>query len=88
MNSLLATRLNILYAKERKEKPEDPDKFKKFLEVILICDKPTYEITNETEIVRKRGTEQLRFIVSEKNLDTLIEQLKAYRDAKYEDLEA
>lgn len=86
MNTLISVRANLLYGKQSKKKEGDPDEYKKFTEIILLCDKPSYELTNDRDIVRKRGIEELRFIVSEKALDTLISSLKHFKDMKDEEL--
>lgn len=86
MNSLISVRANFLYGKQAKKKEGEQDKYKRFTEIILLCDKPSYEVTNERDIVRKRGVEELRFIVSEKSLDVLINSLKHFKEMKDEEL--
>lgn len=87
MNSLLSIRLNILYSKLPKKKKEYADEYEKFTEIILLCDKPSYEFTNERDVIRKREVEELRFIVSEAALDALIKRLQAIKDADDNNIE-
>ena len=87
MNTLLSIRTNILYAKKLKKEKEEPDEYKKYTEIILLCDAADYEMTNDRDIVRKRRVEEMRYIVSESAFDILIKQLLAIKDAKDEDFE-
>lgn len=80
MNTLLSIRTNILYAKKGKKSKEDADEFVKHHELIFLVDKPKYTQTNGGEIVRERAVDELRFIVSEKVFDTLIDHLVRLKD--------
>jgi hypothetical protein len=80
MNTLLSVRTNILYSKKDKKKKEDADEFLKHHELIFLVDKPTYIHTNSGEIVRQRAVDEVRFMVSEKAFDTLIELLTKLKD--------
>ena len=75
MNTLLSIRTNILYDKKDKKSEEDSDEFVKHHELILLVDKPKYTLTNDDEIIRERAVDELRFIVSEKTFDMLIQNL-------------
>jgi hypothetical protein len=79
MNHLVSIRTNIMYAKKGEE-------FEKFQELILLVDKPSYKFSNEGEVVRERGIEELRFCVSEKAFEQFIEFLEKIKDAKESDL--
>ena len=80
MNTLLSIRTNILYAKKDKKSKEDAGEFVKYHELIFLVDKPKYTQTNSGEIVRERAVDELRFIVSEKVFDTLIDHLVKLKD--------
>jgi hypothetical protein len=80
MNTLLSIRTNVLYAKKDKKNKEDADEFIKHHELIFLVDKPKYTQTNGGEIVRERAVDELRFIVSEKVFDTLIDHLVKFKD--------
>ena len=86
MNTLLSIRTNILYSKKDKKKQEDADEFVKHHELILLVDKPKYTQTNGGEIVRERAVDELRFVVSDKSFDALIEHLIKLKDADESDL--
>ena len=73
MNTLIAIRANELFAKDMKEEMQ------KFTELIFICDKAGYQVSNEGEVIRHRETEQFRVIVSDNNMDALISQLVKLR---------
>lgn len=69
MNHLLSVRSNILYSKDKK------GEYEKFHELIFLVDKPSYSSTNEGQIIRQRGVEEMRFMVSEEALDMMIKSL-------------
>lgn len=73
MNHLLSIRSNTLFSKEKEE-------YKKFHELILLVDKPNYISTNEGQIIRQRAIEEMRFIVSDKALEDLINSLNAIKN--------
>jgi hypothetical protein len=80
MNHLVSVRTNIMYKKVKEE-------YKKYFELILLVDKPSYKKTNDGEAIRERGIDEQRFIVSEEAYDKLIEMLKEIRIAKDDDLQ-
>ncbi len=86
MKQLLSIRTNILYKKSEKKNETDADEFKKFFELIFLCDKAEYKRTNEGSIIRERGLDETRFVVSEKSMDEFIAQLVQIKEAKDEDL--
>ena len=83
MNSLVSIRTNIVYSKEVKG---GEVKYKRHQELILLVDKPKYTYTNGGEIVRERGLEELRFTVSEKGFEVLIEQLEKMKEVDPDEL--
>ncbi len=86
MNSLISIRTNIIYEKVNKENDLHEDEYKRFNELIFLVDKPVYKFSNEGEIIRERVIEEFRFIVYEKNFDTLIKMLTNLKDATEKDL--
>jgi hypothetical protein len=68
MNHLISINSNEIFSK-------DFDDLKKYTEIIFLIDKPTYHINNEGDILRSRKVKQMRFFVSEQNLDALIKNL-------------
>ena len=80
MNTLLSIRTNIFYSKKEKKDKTTQDEFVKHHELIFLVDKPKYTQTNGGEIVRERAVEELRFTVSEKAFETLIEHLVKLKD--------
>lgn len=85
MNTLLSIRTNILYAKKPKKIKEDADEFVKHFELIFLVDKPKYTHTNSGEIVRERAVEELRFNVSEKAFESLMENLEIIKNSDESD---
>lgn len=83
MNNLVSIRTNIVYSKEVKEGEE---KYNRHQELILLVDKPKYSYSNEGEIVRERGLEELRFTVNEKGFEQLIELLEKLKDVENDEL--
>lgn len=81
MHQILEIRQNIFYKKETSE-----GELKKFHELIFIVDKPIYSRTNEGEVVRERGCEEIRMACYSKSLEQIIEVLTKYKDSKEEDL--
>ena len=75
MNHLISVRTNIIYAKKKKKDENEQDEYKRFQELIFLVDKPNYRYSNEGEIVRERGVEEVRFTVSERAYDELIKLL-------------
>lgn len=86
MNHLVSIRTNILYAKKAKKEEAEPDEYKRFQELIFLVDKPTYKRTNDDEIIRERGIEELRFTVSDKVFDELIKLLLKLKDVEESEL--
>ena len=83
MNSLVSIRTNIVYSKEVKK---GEGKYNRHQELIMLVDKPKYTYSNEGEIVRERGLEELRFTVSEKGLQQLIEMLEKMKEVEPDEL--
>lgn len=83
MNSLASIRTNIIYSKEVKEGEE---KYNRLQEIILLVDKPKYTYSNEGEVVRETGLEELRFTVSEKGFVQLIELLEKMKEVEPDEL--
>ena len=84
MNKLLSILSNVTYIKKVK-KEDGIDEYVKLTEIILLCNKPTYEIINEDtfEFERKdKEVEQFRFMVSEETLESLIKKLQEIKGAK------
>ncbi len=86
MNTLISVRGNIVYNKIPKKHKEDPDEYKKFIEVVLLCDKPNYSVTNDSDIIRTREIEQLRFVVAADSVKTLAAQLLSFTELADEEL--
>lgn len=80
MNTLLSIRTNIIYSKKEKKDKTTQDEFVKHHELIFLVDKPKYTQTNGGDIVRERAVEELRFTVSEKAFEALIEHLVKLKD--------
>lgn len=77
MNTLVSVRTNIVYAKKKKQ---DEDEFVRHQELIFLVDKPTYRYSNEGEIIRERGLDEVRFTVSEMAFEQLIKLLEKLKD--------
>lgn len=87
MNTLVSIRTNIVYAKKKKkEDSHHEEEYSRHQELIFLVDKPAYRYSNEGEIIRERQLDELRFTVSEKSFETLIELLKKLKDADESDL--
>lgn len=86
MNHLMSIRTNIIYSKNKKGNINEPDNFVKFQELIFLINKPSYRVSNESEIIRERNIEELRFVVSEKNFDTMMDLLNKLKIAEESDL--
>jgi hypothetical protein len=86
MNSLVSIRTNIVYAKKRKQDEKSEDEFVKHQELIFLVDKPNYRYSNEGEVIRERGLEELRFTVSDKAFEQLIKLLEKLKDVDESDL--
>lgn len=82
MKTILQVRDNIYYTKEK----SDVEEYTKVHELIILLDNPSYKRTNEGDIIRERGIEEVRFAVTDKGIDSLIEVLKSYQEAKEENL--
>lgn len=82
MKTLLQVRDNIYYTK----KASDVEEYTKVHELVILLDNPSYKQTNEGDIIRERGIEEIRFAITDKGIDTLIEMLKTYQGAKEENL--
>ena len=82
MKTILQVRDNIYYTKEK----SDGEEYTKIHELIILLDNPSYKRTNEGDIIRERGVEEVRFAVTDKGIDNLIEVLQSYKEAKEENL--
>jgi len=80
MNTLVSIRTNIIYAKKKKESEKSEEEFERHQELIFLVDKPNYRYSNEGEIIRERGLEELRFSVSKKAFEELIKLLVEFKD--------
>ena len=83
MNSLVSIRTNIIY---RKEVNAGKETYNRHQELIMLVDQPKYTYSNEGEIVRERGLEELRFTVSEKGFQQLIEMLEKMKEVEPDEL--
>jgi hypothetical protein len=83
MNHLISARTNIMYSKTKEEGKEE---YKRFQEVILLVDTPSYKYSNEGEIIRERGINELRFTVSEKGFGDFIDLLTKLKDIQESEL--
>jgi hypothetical protein len=79
MNHLISINTNILYTKNKEE-------FKKYYELIFLIDQPSYKRSNEGEVIRERGVQDQRFVISEEAFDHFIDYLKTIREANEEEL--
>jgi hypothetical protein len=82
MKTLLQVRDNIYYKKDDSKSEE----YTKIHELVFLLDNPSYKRTNEGDIIRERGIEEIRFAVTDKGIDSLIEMLQTYKEAKEENL--
>jgi len=82
MKTILQVRDNIYYKKEK----SDSEEYTKIHELIILLDNPSYKRTNEGDIIRERGVEEVRFALTDKGIDNLIEVLQSYKEAKEENL--
>lgn len=82
MKTLLQVRDNIYYTK----KDSEVEEYTKVHELVILLDNPSYKQTNEGDIIRERGIEEIRFGITDKGIDGLIEILKSYQVAKEENL--
>lgn len=79
MSQLISVRTNIFYSK-------NGDEYKRNQELIFLLDKPTYKFSNEGEVVRERGIEEVRMMVTESGLEQLIEILQRFKNVTEDDL--
>lgn len=84
MKHLLSIRTNIFYNKNKKESGEE--EYKKYHELIFLLDNPVYKKTNTDEIIRERGIEEVRFVVSEHAFDQMLLMLTEIKKVEQEDL--
>lgn len=82
MKTILQVRDNIYYKKEK----ADSEEYTKIHELVFLLDNPSYKRTNEGDIIRERGIEEVRFAVTDEGIDNLIEALQSYKEAKEENL--
>ena len=86
MNTLVSVRTNIVYAKKKKQDEKAEDEFVRHQELIFLVDKPTYRYSNEGEIIRERGLDEVRFTVSAKAFEQLIKLLEKLKDVDESEL--
>ncbi len=84
MNQLISISQNNYYIKTKDK--DGADKFKKYIELVFLVDKPNFIYSNEGEVVRERLLERLAVTLDEKHLDVLILKLLEVQKAKEEDL--
>jgi hypothetical protein len=80
MNTLISVRTNLFYCKKEKKLKEDADEYIKHHELIFLVDNAKYTQTNSGEIVRERAIDEVRFTVSTKAYDELINVLVRLKD--------
>jgi hypothetical protein len=86
MNTLVSVRTNIVYAKKKQQDEKAEDEFVRHQELIFLVDKPTYRYSNEGEIIRERGLDEVRFTVSDKAFEQLIKLLEKLKDVDESEL--
>lgn len=89
MNHLISVRTNIMYAKVQKEEGAEhfqEEEYKRFQELIFLVDKPEYRRSTEGEIIRERGVDEVRFVVSDKVFDELLKILAKLKNSTDSDL--
>lgn len=86
MNTLVSVRTNIVYAKKKKQDEKAEDEFVRHQELIFLVDKPAYRYSNEGEIIRERGLDEVRFTVSDKAFEQLIKLLEKLKDVDESEL--
>ena len=79
MESLTATRSNIIYTKDKEE-------YQKHFEMVFLTNSANYSLSNEFDIVRSRAIKEQRVVISEKNLKEIIAMLVKFQNIKDEDL--
>jgi hypothetical protein len=84
MNHLISVRTNILYSKIKEEGKEE--EYKRFQELIFLVDTPTYRYSNEGEIIRERGLNEVRFTVSDNAFEQLITMLGKLKEVDESEL--
>jgi hypothetical protein len=77
MKKLVSITTNILYGKKKNQNEYE---FVKHYELIFLLDTPKYRYSNEGEIIRERGLDEMRFTISENDLENLIKLLKEIKD--------
>jgi len=79
MSQLISVRTNIFYTKVKGE-------YLRNQELIFLLDKPKYSFTNENEVLRERGIEEVRMMISQSAFEQMLEILTSLKDVKEEDL--
>jgi len=80
MKQLVSINTNIYYAKDEKGKET------KYNELVFLLDKPEYTRSNAGDIIRQRGIEEFRFVVSEKGFAAMMELLQKLQEVTEEEL--
>jgi hypothetical protein len=86
MNTLISVRTNIVYIKKKKKGEKSADEFIRNQELIFLVDKPNYRYSNEGQIIRERGLDELRFTISDKAFEQLIKMLETMKDVDENEL--
>lgn len=79
MSQLISVRTNIFYSKVGEE-------YKRNQELVFLVDKPTYKFSNEGEVIRERGIEEVRIMVGEYAYDQLLEILTKFKTIEESEL--
>ncbi len=79
MSQLISVRTNIFYSKVGEE-------YKRNQELVFLVDKPTYKFSNEGEVIRERGIEEVRIMVGESAYDQLLEILTKFKTIEESEL--
>lgn len=80
MENLIDLKANIFYKKE------DSGKYKKYFELIFLTARPSYSMSNRSTISSEITLSENRIVVSEENLSTTIDSLKAILETEEKDL--
>lgn len=83
MKTILQVRDNIFY----KKATADSTEYTKIHELVILLDSPSYKRTNEGDIIRERGVEEVRLAITDDGIDNLVEVLQSYKNSKEENLQ-
>lgn len=79
-------RINIWYAKKKKDSKLRQDEFTRIKELIFLYHKPNYKMSNQGDIIQERKLNEFRFSVTDSELDLLIDSLQKLKEADESDL--